>query len=362
MNRWDIVIRPLAGTSLLRDRFTCARKGFEERHDARAADVKSCPVIDRCNQKQHDRVTIFAMEDCKCQTNLWSGTHLSGGVLLHGNCGKLLKCSCGDTAINLGKTGPECRNCSPVFSDAFFSDQFDLERGFFDSFVYYAGGKRVTDLLSESPDFNNADYYFEKEQVIVEFKILTTEFAGSPSHLQKFEPLMQEWINDGRLTDKACRGLEPLPESFVLAHMQLIRDQLEGITKKANKQIKQTKAKLNLGTAHGLLLVLNDGFYQANPNLTLALIGDPLRRQMRSIDAFVFLNLRRKLKVQGDNFPRFFWLPKYQKPDNAILSSFVNELGARWFAYLQELSGQKFESHVETYDPDYKEMTHAIYI
>lgn len=195
---------------------------------------------------------------------------------MHGSCGRRLKCRCGADAINLGTAGPECRNCSPVFFDGFFSDQFDLERGFFDGFVYYAGGKRVTDIVTDAPDFNNADYYFEKNNVIVEFKILKTEFAASVSHLQKFERLMQEWINDGRLTHEACLGLAPLPESFVLAHMQLIREQLEGITKKANKQIKQTKAKLNLVGAQGLLLVLNDGFYQANPNLTLALVGDPL--------------------------------------------------------------------------------------
>ena len=49
-------------------------------------------------------------------------------MLIHGICGKPLKCTCGTNALNLGVTGPECRNCSPVFSDAFFHEAFDLER------------------------------------------------------------------------------------------------------------------------------------------------------------------------------------------------------------------------------------------
>lgn len=287
---------------------------------------------------------------------------LSRGVLLHGVCGRALKCECGAIAVALAANGPECRNCSPVFSDSFFSDSFDLERGFFDSFVYYAGGKRITDLLPKAPNFNNADYYFDSENVVIELKTLKTEFAATATHQRKFLQLVKDWLADGRLSYRAFARLEPLPESFVLAHMRLIREQLESITKKANKQIKETKAKLSLTGSQGLLLVMNDGFYQANPNLTLALIGDPLTRHMRSIDGYVLLNLRKKISIPGDEFPRFFWLPKYRDADNVRLSEFVNKLGALWFRYLQELSGRSFESHVSSYDPDFKEMTQAIYV
>jgi len=301
------------------------------------------------------------MEFCTCEHKSWPGTTLSSGMLIHGMCGKPLQCTCGAIALNLGITGPECRNCSPLFADAFFDEKFDLERGFFDSFIYYAGGQRIADLTTDPPDFNNADYYFARDEVIVEFKILKTEFASTPTHLRKFERLFAEWLADGRLSQEACLGLKPLPETFVRAHMCIIREQLDGITKKANRQIKETKARLDLNDSQGLLLVLNDGFYQANPNLTLALIGDPLRRQMRSIDAYVLLNLRRKLHIPGDQWERFFWLPKYRNSENVKLSKFVNELGASWFRYLQELSGNTFKSNVSSYDPDYTEMTEATY-
>lgn len=301
------------------------------------------------------------MEFCTCEPKSWHGTNLSNGMLIHGICGKPLQCACGTSAINLGSTGPECRKCSPLFSDAFFDENFDLERGFFDSFVYSAGGQRITDLITDPPDFSNADYYFDRDEVIVEFKILKTEFASTPTHLQKFERLFAEWLADGRLTNEVCLGLKPPPEAFVRAHMSIIREQIEGITKKANRQIKETKARLDLNDSQGLLLVLNDGFYQANPNLTLALIGDPLRRQMRSIDAYVLLNLRRKVHIPGDPWGRFFWLPTYRNSENVKLSKFVNDLGASWFRYLEELSGMTFGSKILSDDPDYKEMTDATY-
>src|SRR2546423_1388975 len=103
------------------------------------------------------------MEYCLCDPKPWPGTNLSNSVLVHGTCGKPIACACGTSALNIGVNGPECRRCSPLFSDVFFDENFDLERGFFDSFIYYAGGQRITDLLTGSPDFSNADYYFALE-------------------------------------------------------------------------------------------------------------------------------------------------------------------------------------------------------
>jgi hypothetical protein len=301
------------------------------------------------------------LEFCACDPKSWPGTKLCKGLLMHGTCGKPLLCLCGIVAVNIGLKGAECMNCSPISSDTFFDEAFDLERGFFDSFIYYAGGLRVTDMLDGSPDFSNADYFFEEARVVVELKILKTEFSSTPTHLQKFERLVEECLADGRLDREMCLGVKPLPEHFVREHMFIIREQLEGITKKANKQIKDTKVKLKLTDSQGLLLVLNDGFYAANPNLTLALIGDPLTRQMRSIDGYVLFNLRRKLRRPGDQWERFFWLPKYRSADNFSLSEFVNSLGANWFRYLEELSGKTFPSKVSSFDPDFKELNDGTY-
>lgn len=301
---------------------------------------------------------------CKCDDATRTTTRLSGGLLFHTKCSKPLICVRCDgqvAAANIGPDGPECQYCSPLFSDDFFSKELDLEKSLIDGFIYEFGGKRVTDLLDSQPSFSNADYYFDEADVVVELKTLKTEFAQTPEHLNKFQQLVDEWSSNGRLSDAAWAGIEPLPNEFVQAHLRIIRDQIEGITKKANKQIKVTKEKLSLPVAKGLVLFLNDGFYQANPNLTLALIGDPLQRQMRSVDGFVLFNLREKVFIPGKPYGNFIWLPKYRSADDIKLSEFVNKLGAAWFRYLEDLSGHQFSHRIESHDPDYPEMTLATY-
>jgi hypothetical protein len=48
-----------------------------------------------------------------------------------------------------------------------------------DEFVQTIGGQRISELLSASPNFDNADYLFEPEGVVAELKEVKTEFGGS---------------------------------------------------------------------------------------------------------------------------------------------------------------------------------------
>lgn len=280
---------------------------------------------------------------------------------MHGTCNRVLDCKCGRVSICLGKDGPECKTCSPLFQDAFFDASFDLERGFFDGFIYHAGGKRINDLVDGTPDFSNADYIFEIQGVIVELKILKTEFSETDSHQQKFEELVDSWRANGRLNEEMIAGRAALPEVFITQHMFMLRKQIEGISKKANRQIRETKERIGFKNAKGLVIYLNDGFYVANPNLTLALIGDPLRRQMTSIGGYVLINLRKRLYIRGDAVGRLFWLPKYRDPVDHELADFVDQLGSAWFDYFPALTGQELRSRIVSDDPENRVLTVADY-
>jgi hypothetical protein len=108
------------------------------------------------------------MEFCSCEKKEWKKTRVIDRVLVHGACGKPLACNiCKKDipAINLGAKGPECESCSLLFSDEFFDEDFDIEKNMLDGFIYHAGGVRVSDLLAKTPDFENADYYFESDNV-----------------------------------------------------------------------------------------------------------------------------------------------------------------------------------------------------
>jgi hypothetical protein len=97
-----------------------------------------------------------------------------------------------------------------------------------------------------------------------------------------------------------------------------------------------------LTTAKGIVLYLIDGFYQAEPNLTITLIGDPLTRHMTSVDGYVVFSLRKKISIPDDPIDRFFWDPRYRDSVDVSRPEFVNRLGKDWFLYLQQLAGKTF--------------------
>lgn len=292
------------------------------------------------------------MNVCGCIERTWKGTRLIDRVLTHGTCNLPLICGkCSQKiAINLAFFRPECEACSPLFTNEFFSDKLDIEKAAFDGFVYHAGGVRVEDLLTESPSFENVDYYFEAENIFAELKILKTEFGQTPEHLAKFERLMIEWLEAGRLTEAQCIGIEPPPPEFVTAHMQILRNPIQRISNKANNQIKQTKEALSMPDAKGLVIYMIDGFYQADPYLTVSLIGDPLTRHMSSIDGYVVLSLRKKIRMDGDSLERFFWEKRCRDANDDRLHEFVDKFGEKWFDYLEQISGTKFVDRIENTD------------
>lgn len=59
-----------------------------------------------------------------------------------------------------------------------FSKDFDPET-YVDCFVKFANGERITDILGPSIESENADYFFRGDNVIVELKILETDFLES---------------------------------------------------------------------------------------------------------------------------------------------------------------------------------------
>src|SRR5258706_14559427 len=65
----------------------------------------------------------------------------------------------------------------------------------FDEFVQRCGGVRV-DSVIRNPTFQNADYWFEKPKVLVELKILETEFAKSPEFHGKLTILLSEFRDE----------------------------------------------------------------------------------------------------------------------------------------------------------------------
>lgn len=230
-----------------------------------------------------------------------------------------------------------------------FSNEFDPET-YVDGFIQFAGGERII-KTSGANDPTNADYFFQNDNVIIELKILKTDFLES--NKDKLELARKEALKKIKITPEMILGtVKSYPKELFDAEFRVIRDALQRRTKDANKQIKKSKTLLNAANAKGVVIFLIDGFYSISPFLTIELLYEPLSRQFSAVDSMIFLNFRRKVTLNLDDGPYdyFIYQPRFKETPSNQFADFIDRLGKKWFEYMQLLSGKRFDKHILSYD------------
>ena len=207
-------------------------------------------------------------------------------------------------------------------------------------FVRSVGGSVVEELVGKQPVFENADFAFLQNGVVAELKEIETEFSNSQTFKSRLETLVAD-------IEKEQADLPPLPadaEENLSGHMQsrfvrLFRPQLARILKKANRQIRETKAHFGIASNTGILLLVNDGFTSLSPLLIRAQVAELLVHSYTSIDCCIYLTVNRYVALRGSPEPVLLWAPVYSDRDPEWLIDFVNKLGSDWFAYLERTIG-----------------------
>lgn len=203
-------------------------------------------------------------------------------------------------------------------------------------FIHDTGGIIVSSILSKSPKFENADYLYQEEQVVLELKEIETEFTNSESFKNKFTKLIERLLKENPDWKPALLGgSEKVPQWFLIDFVRIARPNISRILKKANRQIRDTKNYFNFKTPHGILLFVNDGFAGITPDFIFALVCNLLTNSFSSIDCVVYLTVNRYIEIKGSNIPRLVWWPAYSNRADKFLSEFINELGRKWFEYLE---------------------------
>jgi hypothetical protein len=122
----------------------------------------------------------------------------------------------------------------------------------------YPCAEVVAGCLNGSPGFQNADYFFNNRNIIMELKCLEEEryFVLHETFqrlLDKKEiPLFQKGMTVGEV-------LKGHPKEAVIKDdiLNRISASLEGALEKANRQIRETKKNFNLTDAEGVALLIN---------------------------------------------------------------------------------------------------------
>ena len=155
----------------------------------------------------------------------------------------------------------------------------------FDHFVLGVGGRRVSDVLPKSPDFDNADYLFDPPGVVAELKEVDTEFGSAPAFQKGFDILMTRLLAENPKWRPALfGGPSTYPRWFYPEFVRLFRPPVSRILKKANRQIRETKSYLGNSSPNGVLFFVNDGFTSLGPDLVQSLACNLLTSSYSSID------------------------------------------------------------------------------
>ncbi len=216
----------------------------------------------------------------------------------------------------------------------------------FDRFIELVGGARVGSIVGQTPAFANADYVFSEKQFVLELKELTTDWPLLEDYQQKINDLWLKCANDGRVTARHLAGDLQLPRDVRRDFLQLLRKPIKRILEKANRQIRDTHENLRHQSGEGILLLVIDGLRSVAPQFLMALVAKILLHDYSSITGIVLITVNEYIDVPDDDFARLIWIPSYQERASDNLVDFVDDLGRKWFDFIErEIGG--FDDRIE---------------
>lgn len=207
-------------------------------------------------------------------------------------------------------------------------------------FVRSVGGDVVEDLVPEPRAFENADFIFRNVSMVAELKEVETEFGRSSAVREGFRALIKRVMEeDPNWRPLLLGGSGEYPRWFSGEFVRLFRPAVSRILKKANRQIRETKAHFGISESTGMLIFVNDGFTELEPHFVRAVACDLLVNSFSSIDCFLYMTVNRYVEVAGSDVPRLLWMPSYSERANDSLVELVDDLGRRWYEFLETKIG-----------------------
>ena len=184
--------------------------------------------------------------------------------------------------------------------------------------------------------------------MVCELKEIQTEFLDTDKAYVGLEKLHERLFTENpKWKPKLLGGTEDYPPWFIEDFFRLARPSIARIIKKANVQIRETKNHFSITESTGVLIFVNDGFTGLPVDIVAALCGDILTQSYSSIDYFLYLTVNRYVEIVDSNKPKLLWVPSYSSRANDSLVDFIDDLGRKWFDFLEKEIGP-FNSRTET--------------
>jgi hypothetical protein len=227
----------------------------------------------------------------------------------------------------------------------------------FRGFVTAFGGEIVPEDSQRS-----ADYFFRRHNVIAELKCLVVDQTADTSN--KLREIVdqrradagphaeQPGPDDVLLTFTSTDGekfIVPFDKSFQQACEKVLLTPIGNIIRDANRQIRATKERLSVPSAHGVVLIFNEGnpLHATSPQHFARLAGEVIQkphsgeRRFPHIQGLVYFSFG-AVKTFDEQTQKYmpFWLPAQVRGDAVEeITRFQHDLKLGWYQYVERMTG-----------------------
>jgi hypothetical protein len=244
----------------------------------------------------------------------------------------------------------------------------------FRRFVEDFGGETVPEEAEDGQ--RSADCFFRQHNVVAELKCLVVDqTADTLNKLSEIidqrradtRPQAQQLVPDDILLHfTSADGKKftiPFDQDFQRTWQKVLLTPIENFIRDANKQIRATKERLSIPSAHGVVLIFNEGnpLHAASPQDFARLAGEVIQkpnsaeRRFPHIQGMVYFSFR-TIETFDEQTQEYmpFWLPAQVRGDAVEgVKRFQDDLKLGWCQYVERMSGVPVVTHQRETDwPD----------
>ena len=207
------------------------------------------------------------------------------------------------------------------------------------------GGQLVRDIIGNSPNFSNADYLFAEHETVAELKILSVDQMRKPNIRDKMSEIYREAMDRGE-TDVIVYGEARVSSDHLSAKYarnvgEVYRTPVQGVVKKANKQIRQTKEKLGLPGYSGLLILVNDNHIALEPQHLDWVMRETLKnRNYSSIGSILYFTANLIARHPELDTDLLVWIENHRRNLHSCDEVLLKNLRSAWFRRVSEITGE----------------------
>jgi hypothetical protein len=211
-------------------------------------------------------------------------------------------------------------------------------------FIKTVGGKLVSEVIAtKNPSFANADYVFEKDNVIAELKCLKENKDADANQRSQIAALFKQYAGRGLIPHfwgvRAINSID-CPADLQKKLYRILARPIRQQIKKANRQIRETRCALGMRDAHGLLLLANDGNFRLEPGQLMYTIDTAIGQQFSAIDTIIVftVNMSASLTPAMHTLPRYanVWIPAPRIGHPEMPDDFLNRLSHGWVSHVSQ--------------------------